>query len=313
MVSDKDYVNAKEREPEKMNHQNFYDLQSSEYQEIKEEAMETNFKNEPERSPEQMHAYDPRMQNNYGNYGGASRTAPMRPQNMQAGMPQGGYNNRQTMSMGAMMGRNTNPYQGYNKNYPAGMEHDDHYHHGYDHDNYYSHDHHMMDYHGYSNYGARPGYNQAGFGGYGRHMMPNAYGRSMGYGGYDGYGGPMGYGRGMGYGGPMGYDGYGGPMGYGAPMGLRGWWYGTVMPTLFQNPRVNNFFRIIGMVTVGMVVAPSLARALRPVAVQAVQGVMGVTEEVKGIFSDAKEDIEDIFAEAKWDRAGMDEEQKNGE
>ena len=73
------------------------------------------------------------------------------------------------------------------------------------------------------------------------------------------------------------------------------------IPGLLQRPRVNNFFRGVGIATVGMILAPSVARAVRPVIVKAVQGAMTASEEIKSIFADAKEDIEDIFAEAKWD------------
>jgi len=141
-----------------------------------------------------------------------------------------------------------------------------------------------------------PRYNQ----GYGMGMGPRynqGYGMGMGSGYNQGYGMGPGPGYDQDYGMGMGPGFLGRPLGF-----LRNWWNYSV-PSFFGSPRVNNFFRGVGIATVGVIVAPSIARALRPLAVQAVEGVVNVTEEVKGIFSDAKEDMEDIFAEAKWDEA----------
>ena len=112
------------------------------------------------------------------------------------------------------------------------------------------------------------------------------------------------------------YMGYNPPPGdpyFNRPMGSMGgfwrnWWNPETIPNFINNPRVNNILRGIGIATVGMFLAPSIARALRPIAVQTVQGVLGLTDELKTIVTDAKEDIEDMFAEANWDRINFDEE-----
>lgn len=104
------------------------------------------------------------------------------------------------------------------------------------------------------------------------------------------------------------YQGY--PYGY-QPMGL---WPGIFRPGYFSyllnTPRVNNFFRAIGLLSVGLLLVPSVARAFRPLAVSAVEGALKVSEEVKNIFTDAKEDIDDIFAEAKWENEGASRREK---
>lgn len=79
------------------------------------------------------------------------------------------------------------------------------------------------------------------------------------------------------------------------------WWNQRIITDFINRPRVNNFFRGVGIATVGLILAPSVARTLRPIVVKAVQGAMATSEEFKNIFADTKEDIEDIFAEAKWE------------
>jgi hypothetical protein len=106
-----------------------------------------------------------------------------------------------------------------------------------------------------------------------------------------------------------------GPSPYYNPMGSRGfwgnWWNPDTIPNLLNTPMVNNFFRGVGIAATGIFLAPTLARAIRPIVVQAVQGVMSITDELKTVVSDAKEDIEDMFAEANWDRINFDEKNQN--
>jgi hypothetical protein len=170
-----------------------------------------------------------------------------------------------------------------------------HPHHEYPH---HDHPHHYY-HHGYGPYYGGGGYgmNQPGFnyggGGYGMNQPGFKYG-----------GGGYGYGMnqpGFNYGGGNMYGGS--PFGF-SPMGF---WPNILTPGYFSSvlntPRVNNFFRGIGILTVGMLLVPSVAKAFRPLAVSAVEGAMSISDEVKNIFTDAREDVEDIFAEAKWEDA----------
>jgi len=113
---------------------------------------------------------------------------------------------------------------------------------------------------------------------------------------------------GFNYGGANMYGGS--PFGF-SPMG----WPNILNPgyfsSLLNRPRVNNFFRGLGILTVGMLLVPSVAKAFRPLAVSAVEGALSISDEVKNIFTDAREDVEDIFAEAKWEDA-KEEKERDG-
>lgn len=182
------------------------------------------------------------------------------------------------------------------------------YHQDYDHEHHDYHHYHEDD-HDYYNPYAMGGYPEE-MGDYRRGMRTPGYGMGpQGYGmpsrGYGraprGYGmGPGGYGMGpRGYG--MGPGGYGmGP--YGRPMSpWRSWLTSNFVSDWIRSPRAGNIFRGIGIATAGIILAPSIAKAIRPLVVQAVHGAMSVVGEFKGIVADAKEDIEDIFADAKWE------------
>lgn len=113
------------------------------------------------------------------------------------------------------------------------------------------------------------------------------------------YGGPRPYGRprvGAWCANMRGYDPY-----YNYGMMPNSWWNQRMITDFINRPKVNNFFRGVGIATVGLILAPSVARTLRPIVVKAVQGVMNTSDEFRNIFADAKEDIEDIFAESKWE------------
>lgn len=200
-------------------------------------------------------------------------------------------------------------YAGYQGMYDGHYHPHHEWHHGYPHHYYH---------HPYSPYyGGGAGYamNQPGpnYGGYGYNQANAAYGGAgMGtygrnYSGYNYYQPNLNYGgAAMNAYGPGGYNYYQPQPYYGGygnqPMGI---WPNIFAPGYFsyllRSPRVNNFFRAVGMVTVGMLLVPSVARVFRPLAVSAVEGALSISEEVKNIFADAKEDVEDIFAEAKWD------------
>ena len=90
---------------------------------------------------------------------------------------------------------------------------------------------------------------------------------------------------------------------------------------LEQNPEANSFTRSrrrlrhevktrtghdltfwLGLAVVGAVLLPSVREKLRPLAVKAVQGVIGLTEHTQGLFSGVREDIEDLVSEAQFER-----------
>jgi len=58
----------------------------------------------------------------------------------------------------------------------------------------------------------------------------------------------------------------------------------------------------LGLAVVGAVLLPSVREKLRPLAVKAVQGVIGLTEQTQGLFSGVREDIEDLVGEAQFER-----------
>lgn len=91
---------------------------------------------------------------------------------------------------------------------------------------------------------------------------------------------------------------------YNQEMMPSSWWNPNMVREFINRPRVNDFLRGVGIATVGLILAPSVTRTLRPIVVKAVQGAMAASDEVKNIFVDAKEDMEDIFAEAKWQGEG---------
>lgn len=160
-------------------------------------------------------------------------------------------------------------YRGdYRMNYPANYQGDYYCHPPYHHD----HDEYYRDYPGHEDYRDHRycgKYPPGAYGGYGRHNGPCC-------------------------------DPY-----YGQRNGSWSNWLN--LSGFVQRPKVNNFLRGVGIATVGVILAPSIAKTLRPVIVKAVQGAMAASGEIKSIFSDAKEDIEDIFAEAKWDDARRNE------
>ncbi|MDF2570176.1 MAG: hypothetical protein K0R55_1780 [Sporomusa sp.] len=58
----------------------------------------------------------------------------------------------------------------------------------------------------------------------------------------------------------------------------------------------------LGAAVVGAVLLPSVRDKLRPLAVKAMQGVLGLTDQAQGIFSGVREDIEDLVSEAQFER-----------
>lgn len=158
---------------------------------------------------------------------------------------------------------------------------------------------------------------------YDEYNYPRPYGYGYGYGpyclrppgmrrnrmyrqGYGPYNGPPGMGgnwmapqyfQGQPY-----FDGYGpGPVGMGPWGRMRNWFSYNPVTNWVRSPRGSNFLRGLGIATAGLVLAPAVVKTIRPLAVQAVHGVMSIVGEVKGVVSDAREELEDIFADAKWE------------
>jgi hypothetical protein len=57
----------------------------------------------------------------------------------------------------------------------------------------------------------------------------------------------------------------------------------------------------LGAAAVGVILLPSVREKLRPLAVKTVQGFMELSEQVKGLFSGVKEDLEDLVSEAQFE------------
>jgi hypothetical protein len=89
---------------------------------------------------------------------------------------------------------------------------------------------------------------------------------------------------------------YPGPFGF-----LRNWISYNPVTNWARSPRGTSFLRGLGIATAGIILAPAVIRTIRPLAVQAVHGVMSIVGEMKGVVADAREELEDIFADAKWD------------
>jgi hypothetical protein len=58
----------------------------------------------------------------------------------------------------------------------------------------------------------------------------------------------------------------------------------------------------LGVATVGAILVPGVREKLRPIAVKAVQGVMGLSDQAQGFISGIKEDIEDIVSEVQFEK-----------
>lgn len=203
---------------------------------------------------------------------------------------------------------NYSPNAGYGRQYMGNYEnnynnddydHYDHYDHDDDNEYYYQ----RPSNYGYGPYCFRPP-------GMGRNRM-----YQQGYGPYNNRQPQMGgnwmsqqYYQGQPY-----FDGYG-PGGMGPWGRVRNWFSYNPVTNWARSPRGNNFLRGLGIATAGLILAPAVVKTIRPLAVQAVHGVMSIVGEVKGVVSDAKEELEDIFADAKWENLNdRDEKLQEGE
>ncbi|HEY3426179.1 MAG TPA: hypothetical protein VGL27_15380 [Negativicutes bacterium] len=58
----------------------------------------------------------------------------------------------------------------------------------------------------------------------------------------------------------------------------------------------------LGAAAIGAILVPGVREKLRPIAVKAVQGVMGLSDQAQGFISGIKEDIEDIVSEVQFEK-----------
>lgn len=58
----------------------------------------------------------------------------------------------------------------------------------------------------------------------------------------------------------------------------------------------------LGAAVVGAMLLPGVREQIRPLAVKTVQGVMDLSDQVKGLFSGVREDLEDLVSEAQFEK-----------
>lgn len=58
----------------------------------------------------------------------------------------------------------------------------------------------------------------------------------------------------------------------------------------------------LGALVVGTLLLPSVREKFRPLAVKTAQGILELSEQVQGLFSGVKEDIEDLVSEAQFEK-----------
>ncbi|BBB92643.1 hypothetical protein MAMMFC1_03338 [Methylomusa anaerophila] len=58
----------------------------------------------------------------------------------------------------------------------------------------------------------------------------------------------------------------------------------------------------LGAAVLGFLLLPTVRKALHPVAVKAMQGIMEFSEQAQGMMAGVKEDIEDLVSEAEFER-----------
>lgn len=69
-----------------------------------------------------------------------------------------------------------------------------------------------------------------------------------------------------------------------------------------KSPSNKNFAYGVGVALLGALLFPTLKESLHPVAMKAVQGVKDLSEQAKGLLSSVKEDMEDMVAEAEFEK-----------
>jgi len=69
-----------------------------------------------------------------------------------------------------------------------------------------------------------------------------------------------------------------------------------------KSPSNKNFVYGIGVAVLGALLFPTLKESLHPIAMKAMQGVRDLSEQAQGVLSGVREDIEDLVAEAEFEK-----------
>ncbi|GMB02235.1 hypothetical protein [Pelosinus sp. IPA-1] len=69
-----------------------------------------------------------------------------------------------------------------------------------------------------------------------------------------------------------------------------------------KNPSNKNFVYGVGVALLGALLFPTLKESLHPVAMKAMQGVKDLSDQAQGLLSGVREDIEDLVAEAEFEK-----------
>lgn len=69
-----------------------------------------------------------------------------------------------------------------------------------------------------------------------------------------------------------------------------------------KSPSNKNFVYGVGVAVLGALLFPTLKESLHPIAMKAMQGVRDLSEQAQGLLSGVREDMEDLVAEAEFER-----------
>lgn len=69
-----------------------------------------------------------------------------------------------------------------------------------------------------------------------------------------------------------------------------------------KSPSNKNFAYGVGVALLGALLFPTLKESLHPVAMKAMQGVRDLSDQAQGLLSGVREDIEDLVAEAEFEK-----------
>lgn len=69
-----------------------------------------------------------------------------------------------------------------------------------------------------------------------------------------------------------------------------------------RSPSNKNFIYGISVAVLGALLLPTLKESLHPIAMKAMQGVRDLSEQAQGLMSGVREDIEDLVAEAEFQK-----------